>query len=63
VFIASVITVLAGLLMPAVRAEGLEHDAAVAADAELADAELADTELPDTDRAGVAADTAGRAAS
>ncbi len=51
VLIASVITILAGLLMPAVRAEGLEHDAAVAADAEVADAA----------RAGVAADATGRA--
>jgi hypothetical protein len=31
VFITAVITILAGLLMPAVRAEGLEHDAAEAA--------------------------------
>ena len=53
VLIASVLTILAGLLMPAVRAEGLEHDAAVAADAEVADAA----------RARVAADAAGRAAS
>ncbi len=30
VFVAALITIVAGLLMPAVRAEGLEHDAAVA---------------------------------
>jgi hypothetical protein len=51
VLIASVVTLLAGLLMPAVRAEGLEHDASVAADAEVADAA----------HARVAADAAGRA--
>ena len=51
VLIASVVTLLAGLLMPAVRAEGLEHDASLAADAEVADAA----------HARVAADAAGRA--
>ena len=45
VFITAVITILAGLLMPAVRAEGLEHDAAEAADSR-ARRRLTTPELP-----------------